>query len=142
MATGGLDRLAQLASGEPRSFVPRPYYEPETDALIYYFKNEKSYSKRITKYFTVFLSCEDESLVGFEVKSLEVIMKAIADLGEVDVVDPPVKANLEGQEIALRVIARCALTPEPETPVTGADYDELYAHTEDIRIRLDELCMA
>jgi hypothetical protein len=68
MATGGLERLAELVSREPRAFVPRPYYEPETDALIYYFKNEKSYSKRITKYFTVFLSIADDSLIGFEVK--------------------------------------------------------------------------
>jgi hypothetical protein len=141
MAAGGLNNLAELLSREPRPFEPRPYYESLTDSLIYYFRNEKSYSKRITKYFTVFLSCEDDSLVGIEVKSLKTIMKAIADLGEVDVVEPPIKASLQGQEVALRVIAHCALTPEPETPVSGAYYDELEAHTRGVRIRLDDLCL-
>jgi hypothetical protein len=79
MATG-LDRLAEfLAEAEARetAFRRRPYYEPETDSLIFYIRDMSSYSKRITKYLTLFLANSDDTLVGIEVKSMKVICRAI-----------------------------------------------------------------
>lgn len=67
----GLGEFADLLSNaELGEFEARPYYEPETDAVIFYFRNERSYSKRITRYFTIFLSIDDDSLVGFEVTGI------------------------------------------------------------------------
>lgn len=79
--TPGLNDLAQyLKDAKPGSFQAQPYYEPETDSLIYYFRDEQSYSKRITKHLTLFLSCNDDSLVGCEMKGIGANLRAALGL--------------------------------------------------------------
>lgn len=138
----GLEEFAQLLLKAPtRKFDPQPYYESTTDSLIFYFRQEPSYSKRITKYLTVFLASQGDHLVGFEVKSLQTILKAIENLGDVDLADP-VTVNFEDKEVSLHVIVRCALVPEHDEPVSGTQYEEIASKVRGVRVPLDRLCPA
>jgi hypothetical protein len=144
MATGLDGFAAHLKQIEENAgeFHAQPYYEPETDSLIFYIRDESAYSKRVTKYFTVFLSNEDDSLVGIEVKGLKVISRAIEDLGEVDLIDPLLVKAEDGESHALSVIVRCALVPEPDEPVTGDQYEQLKKATHGIRVNKPKACGA
>lgn len=66
-----------LKSIEPRQFKKRPYYEPETDSLICYFRDMPSYGKRVNNHLTVFLAQSDETLVGIELAGLTLILRAV-----------------------------------------------------------------
>jgi len=48
-------------------FISAPFYEKHTQCLIWYFRDERSYGKWIDEYLTLFLSVEDDSLVGIEI---------------------------------------------------------------------------
>jgi len=51
-------------------FTKSPFYESHTDSLIFYFRDVRSYGKWISSYLTLFLSIEDDSLVGIEISGL------------------------------------------------------------------------
>ena len=78
MATGLDDLASHLKATELAEFAPTPYYEPETDSLILYFRDESSYSKRVTEYLTVFLDNSDNSLVGIEVTGVSRMLQVAA----------------------------------------------------------------
>ena len=100
-----------------------------------------AYSKRVTQYFTVFLSTEDDSLVGIEVKGLKFIRKAVERLDhDVDIVKPlPVK-DKDGEYFDFGVIVRQALVPEPDEPVRSQQRDEIDKAIKGIRIDKSKLC--
>ena len=60
-----------LKEGVHGPFRPEPFYEPATDSLIYYERDERSYAKRISRHLTVFLSVQDDTLVGVEIKGVK-----------------------------------------------------------------------
>lgn len=123
-------------------FTPKPYYEADTDSLIYYLRDVSSYSKRVTKYFTLFLANSDDSLVGFEVKGVGVIIKAVANLGDVEVVNPiPVKDG-DGKEYDLSVVVRGALVPNPDATFTGDQYNAINSATSGKTFRKKMMCGA
>ena len=71
------------------SFRAEHFYDQQADAVIYYARNVPSWSNRINKYLTLFLADEDDTVVGFEVKGLSIIARAISDLDHgVEVSDP------------------------------------------------------
>ncbi|MBW3600831.1 MAG: hypothetical protein KY475_26640 [Planctomycetes bacterium] len=118
----GLDAFAEhLKSTTLGDFEPRPYYEAETDSLIYYARHERSYAHRINKHLTVFLAMKDKSLVGIEIKGVNTILKAIEDLGDIEIAPPVQVKDEDGQVIDLSIMVRCALVPQPESePDYGA----------------------
>lgn len=128
MATIGLREFADhLKNVTPGEFRAEPFYEPTTDALIYYFQNKPSYSKRINKFLTLFLSDAEDALVGIEVTGLKIIAKAIEDLGPVPVKD-------DGHEVDLSVLVRCSLVPPAEEGLDGQRFDDLNAVTRGVKI--------
>lgn len=64
-----------LARLEGKEFKPAPYYDKESDFLVYYHRNVQSYEKWLSPYISLFLSTEDDSFVGFEVNGLKEIIK-------------------------------------------------------------------
>lgn len=141
----GLDSFAQYliaAESNMGEFVPRPYIEPETDSLVFYIRDESSYSKRITRYFTVFLANSDDSLVGFEIKGLRTITKAICDGGLVEIAGPLSVRNEDGAECGLSVLMRVALIAEPDSPINGKLHDQLAQATQGVRVNRRDLCGA
>lgn len=141
MATG-LEALAgrlkeSCASGE--QFNPEACYEATTDSLIYYHRDVPSYSKRINRYLTVFLSDADESLVGIEIKGLSVISSAVENLGNVKISDPVRVNDEDGESVDLSVFVRCSLVPEPDVPFDANDYAEIERVAKGVRIH-SSLC--
>jgi hypothetical protein len=140
MAQGLAEFAEYLKSARPRlgPFKREPYYEPETDSLIYYVRDEPSYSERRNKYLTLFLSSADKSLVGVEVKGIKTIMRAVEDLGPVPV-DSVRVTDEHGDEVDLSVIVRCSLVHEP---VEADEFGRLNDATRGVRIRSSLLCTA
>jgi hypothetical protein len=122
-------------------FNPVPYHERSTDSLIFYFRDEPSYSERINKYLTIFLSRKNDSLVGVEVKGVSTIMRAVEGLGDVTVAGPVPVTDEDGEEIDFDVIVRCALVQPAEYPI-GRHYQELDEITKGQRVKKRQLCDA
>jgi len=71
MATNLTDFMQELEATKPGSFSPGAYYYGhEEDSLTLYLRNEESYSHRLNNLVTVFLSLENQELVGCQVKGL------------------------------------------------------------------------
>lgn len=72
------DFLNEVCSN-PAPFHAKPYYEAEGDSLIFYVKDRPSYAKRLNTIFTLFLSADDDSLVGCEIKGVKRLLKIYGD---------------------------------------------------------------
>ncbi len=63
--------MAELEKTGPGSFAaPAIYYGAEEDSLTLYFKPDESYAHRLSDLVTLFLSLDDDHLVGCQVKGL------------------------------------------------------------------------
>lgn len=63
-------------------FEPVAYFGAEEDALLFYFRNEPDYAKRLNSRVTAYLAMSDDSLVGCQIKGVQ---SAIDDLGAFDI---------------------------------------------------------
>ncbi|RDJ35158.1 MAG: hypothetical protein DWQ19_10010 [Crenarchaeota archaeon] len=52
-------------------FTVKPYFEKNTDSIICYLKDERSYDKFINKELSLFLSLETDEIVGFEIRGVK-----------------------------------------------------------------------
>lgn len=107
------DKFVQLLKSENRPFSPRPFYERLTDSIIFYFVNTSSYAKRVNRHFTVFLDDSSNRVVGFEIKGVQTIHKAIQADGFKEVAGPITIDSADG-EIELSVMCRTAFIAAPE----------------------------
>ncbi len=64
----GIAELFQKES--PGGFKRTPFYERNTDSIIYYARDEKSYAVRLNSELTLFLSRSNRTLVGCEIKGV------------------------------------------------------------------------
>lgn len=65
--------------GHDVEFQPKPFYEPTTDSIIVYLKNESSYAKRVNEHITLFVSNSDDTIVGFEIEGVKDICRIPSD---------------------------------------------------------------
>ncbi len=119
MATTFVDVLKQ----ELPQFAPNPFYEPITDSLLMYIRDERSYAKRISKHFTIFVSNSDDTLVGFEIKGVTDICKAIGSDGLRQIVGPLAIEDEDGP-CELFIMVKVA-TIASEVPLNGSEYESL-----------------
>ncbi len=56
-------------------FTPYSYISREADALTFYFKDEPDYCKRLTDHVTLFLSVDNDEVIGCRVKGVSGIIK-------------------------------------------------------------------
>ncbi len=82
--------LNNLNVGE---FKSEPYYEENTDALLVYLRDCHSSSKRLNDKLTLFLSIEDGTLVGVEVKGITRILELNRAFG-VSVIDHDIRLGV------------------------------------------------
>jgi hypothetical protein len=76
MTADGLEHLANdlnvaLEGARSKEFRAEPYYDRDTDSLVFYERDVRSYAKRINKYLTIYLSCADDTVVGFKIKGVQ-----------------------------------------------------------------------
>jgi hypothetical protein len=123
----GLDQYLESLRTGMKEFSPRPIYEPEGDSLIFYARDEQSYAKRINSLLTVFLSSNDNSLVGCEVKGVQRMLKIGGDFG-VLVRDDKLRLGF-------------SLAPPLDDPELEQYGDEV-KQFEDVELDRQELCLA
>lgn len=84
MATDQSHELIEhILSHPPRGeFKPCAYYGPDEDALMFYFRDEPDYAKRLNSRVTVYLSIDTDEVVGCQIKG---VGRVLDELGTFDV---------------------------------------------------------
>jgi hypothetical protein len=127
----GLNEYFEFLRSEVGEFTPRPHYEPEGDSLIFYGRNEQSYAKRINSLLTLFLSSQDNSLVGCEVKGVQRMLRIAGDFGVL----------VHDRKLRLGFFLAFALVPPPDDPAFE-QYEEEVKQFEDVELDARELVPA
>ncbi|MEX2167875.1 MAG: hypothetical protein WD851_01070 [Pirellulales bacterium] len=142
----GLEHFAAFlkkSGGERGEFRAEPYYESETDSLIFYTRDVPTYSKRITRYLTLFLSSEDESFAGIEIKGLKTtLIPALEGMESVRVASPLEIKDEDGETVYLEVAARVALGDTYIEPLDGPNFEQINKATRNVKVHLPkgQLC--
>lgn len=130
MASGLNDYLNFLKEGieQPGEFKPRPYYCQEADALFFYARDVQSYAKRLNPFVTLFLACDDDSLVGVKLKSVKRILSCLEQLA--------VKLNVfvVDHKIKLGILLKLALVAPADDPSLEPYEDALVKKYEDVEV--------
>jgi hypothetical protein len=71
------DFLAGPLSENSGEFRPRAYYGEEEDALIFYFRNEPDYAKRVNRWITIYRSLKDHQPVGCQIKGYSAVKESL-----------------------------------------------------------------
>ena len=83
MADQSAELISHVKSHAPvGEFRPCAYYGAEEDALMFYFRNDPDYAKRINARVTIYLSMDDDEMVGCQIKG---VGRVLRELGELDV---------------------------------------------------------
>ncbi len=119
------------------SFSVNPYYESITDSLLVYTRNERSYAKRISKHFTIFLANSDDTFVGFEIKGVNDICKAIDSEGMRQIVGP-FAVEFEDGRFQLSIMVKVA-TINSEVALNGTEFELVEQAAKGLKFERDEL---
>jgi hypothetical protein len=65
-----LDQFLKENEIEHKTFEPSPLYTPEGDSLMFYIKDEDSYSERIDDLLTVYRSITTNQIIGCQIKGV------------------------------------------------------------------------
>lgn len=133
------DKFVEFLNSDDRPFSPTPFYERLTDSIIFYFENKSSYAKRVNRHFTVFLDNTNDGIVGFEIKGVQSIKKAIETDDFREVAGPIIFASAEG-EFELSVMCRFAFVAPTEYERPGL-FDEINRVSSGKRCKVDGLQM-
>lgn len=93
------DYFSEKTAG--REFSPCAHYDPDADALTFYFSNESDYAKRLNSRVTIYLSDETDELVGCRVKGVRSVLE---DIGEFDVAVSHGKIRLKMLFVAFQAV--------------------------------------
>jgi len=132
MAAGLNEYLDDLRQGCSDRFSPSPYYERESDSVVFYARDEQSYAKRLNDQLTIFVSTHDDSLVGCEVKGVTRMLKIAGDYGVV-VLDKKIK---------LGILLAFAIALQPEDPAAEQYDEELKNSFRDVEFDREQLALA
>ena len=78
MADGTADLIEFIEKNRPSGpFKPYAYYGAEEDALIFYFRGDPDYARRLNRRVTVFLSLEGNELIGCQIKGVRSVLEDI-----------------------------------------------------------------
>lgn len=100
MAEDAVDLVQFVKQHRPMGeFKPYYYYGSEEDSLTVYFRGDADYADRINSRVTLFISMEDEELVGFQIKNVRSVLE---DIGWFDVSISHGRIKLKLLFVALR----------------------------------------
>jgi len=132
MADQSAEMIAYIKSHPPTGeFRPCAHYRPEEDALMFYFRNDPDYAKRINSRVTVYLSMDTNELVGCQIKG---VGRVLRELGEFDV-------TIKHGKIKLKIVLLAFMDRMLELPDTRDVYREVYrrAAETDVDLEVSEL---
>ncbi|MEX0641703.1 MAG: hypothetical protein WD468_03330 [Pirellulales bacterium] len=116
-------------------FEAAPYYDPDIDALFFYARSVRSYAKRLNATITVFLSMDDDSLVGVKIKGVKRILRRVESLQDT------MKMVLIDSSIKLGIFVQFALATPPDDPALD-EYERQLEQYKDVPVRTTELSPA
>jgi len=110
-------------------FKPCAFYGREEDALVFYFRNDPDYAKRVNKWLTLYLAMDSNELVGCRVKGVRRVLEDIGNFG-IDIGHKKVKLRIlflallgavpaEAKEDFLK-IGKAATETDPELEIERA----------------------
>lgn len=76
-----------------KEFKPCAFYGREEDALVFYFRNDPDYAKRVNKWLTLYLAMDSNELVGCRVKGVRRVLEDIGNFG-IDIGHKKVKLRI------------------------------------------------
>ncbi len=130
MADQSAELIAHILSHPPEGvFVPCAYYGEEEDALMFYFRNDPDYAKRINSRVTVYLSEDTDELVGCQIKG---VGRVLHELGELDL-------TIKHKGVKLKVVLLAVMEPMLQRPETRKIYREVYKKAEETDVDLELL---
>jgi hypothetical protein len=75
------------------AFTPCAYYGAEEDALIFYFRPGRDYAKRLNKLVTLYISLDDEELIGCQIKGVRSVLDELGNFN-IEVSHRRIKLNI------------------------------------------------
>ena len=130
MADESAELIAYIKSHPPvGGFTPCAYYGPEEDALMFYFRNDPDYAKRINSRVTVYLSEDTDELVGCQIKG---VGRVLDELGQLDV-------SIKHGKVKLSVVLLAFMEPMLQRPETRKIYREVYKRATEADVDLELL---
>ena len=132
MATELDARILELVD-KAGKFEPKPYYEPAGDSVIFYARNVASHEHWVNDLVTLFLSNDDKSLVGCEIKSVKLMLSTARKLG----------FTIQDCRLKLSILLLYALGPlsEPDVVALIDRHHSRFVECGQIEVMLpDELC--
>jgi len=100
--------LADRVEGEP-GFVPRPWYNPEGDCIVFKSRNVAVVAERVDGILTLYLSAEDGRPVGFQIKGVRHLLKELGCEGLT------IESQARGNEVSVALILWAAYETGPAT---------------------------
>jgi len=81
-----IDRIEEFIQQQDMAKEFSPYVElnEQADALTAYFKSDADYSKRLTDHVTLYLSLDNDELIGCRIKGVRGILKDLPNYLSVD----------------------------------------------------------
>jgi hypothetical protein len=107
-------------------FSPCAYYGPEEDALLFYFRNDPDYAKRINTRVTIYLSEDTDELVGCQIKG---VGRVLHELGQLDV-------TIKHGPVQLAIVLLAFMEPMLQRPETRNIYREVYKRAKETEVKL------
>ena len=111
------------------SFTPCAYYGPEEDALMFYFRNDPDYSRRINKWLTLYLAMDSDELVGCQVKGVGRVLEDIGSFG----------VDVTHKKVNVRIIFLAFLGAAIDDPKARDIYKQLGEAAADSEVEVPEL---
>jgi len=128
MADQSLELTEYIQSHPPvGKFAPCAYYGPEEDALMFYFRNDPDYAKRINSRVTVYLSEDTDELVGCQIKG---VRRVLDELGQLDL-------TIKHGGFKLEMVLLAFMEPMLQRPETRNIYREVYRRAKEKEVILN-----
>ncbi len=75
------DLMQYLEGKTAQGFEPRPFYSPEGDFLVFYFREDEAFAERVDELLTVYRSMELREFVGCKIKGVRHLVETLRNFG-------------------------------------------------------------
>lgn len=126
--------LKEFVSGISRE-VPKPWYNPEGDCIIYQMADEAAVADRIDGVLTIYRSAIDNRPIGFQIKGVAAITRQFGLKG----IQVECKTNKdELQQVSMSALLLAAYEQGPQTIFRREGYATAFDCTPNPRMAVDE----
>jgi hypothetical protein len=121
------DLMTYLSGRKAHGFEPRPFYSPDGDFLTFYFRGDEHYAERVDELLTIYLSMDGDELIGCKIKGVRRILDTLGKFG--------VEVSGQDMQLSFLFLPGASMLEDERRK----RYEEIGAHTRDIRLNPSEL---